>query len=179
VQRSHREVKQTGAVSFDPLVHTFCGRPNISDDLAKAIADALSERSPFSRSVSFRSLAWLLEARLANESRRAGKSEDHDGSSHVSGLRSVALNIADMNAARTLVRVWHLSVADRSGDAVYLRATGTDHHVLSLHKLTRRRLHITSGEQRRRSGEDRGATKAAWHDRVAGGAGAEPSGASV
>jgi hypothetical protein len=37
----------------------------------------LSERSPFSRSVSFRSLGWLLEARLANESKRAGKSEDH------------------------------------------------------------------------------------------------------
>jgi hypothetical protein len=28
-------VKQTGAVSFDPLVTPFCGGPNISDDLAK------------------------------------------------------------------------------------------------------------------------------------------------
>jgi catechol 2,3-dioxygenase-like lactoylglutathione lyase family enzyme len=62
-------------------------------------------------------------------------------SSHVSGLRSVALNIADINAAEDFfVRVWHLSVADRSGDAVYLRATGTDHHVLSLHKADRTTL---------------------------------------
>ena len=62
-------------------------------------------------------------------------------SSHVSGLRSVALNIADMSAAEDFfVRVWHLSVADRSGDAVYLRATGTDPHVLSLHKADRTTL---------------------------------------
>ena len=62
-------------------------------------------------------------------------------SSHVSGLRSVALNIADINAAEDFfVRVWHLSVGDRSGDAVYLRATGTDHHVLSLHKADKTTL---------------------------------------
>ena len=62
-------------------------------------------------------------------------------SSRVSGLRSVALNIADIDAAEDFfVRVWRLSVADRSGDAVYLRATGTDPHVLSLHKADRTTL---------------------------------------
>src|SRR5229473_792887 len=46
-----------------------------------------------------------------------------------------------INAAEDFfVRVWHLSVADRSGDAVYLRATGTDHHVLSLHKADKTTL---------------------------------------
>jgi catechol 2,3-dioxygenase len=56
-------------------------------------------------------------------------------SSLVTGLRSVAVNIADIGAAEDFfVRVWRLSVADRSDDAIYLRATGSDHHVLSLHK---------------------------------------------
>ena len=56
-------------------------------------------------------------------------------SSLVSGLRSFALNIADMSAAEDFfTRDWRLSVADRAGDAVYLRAAETGHHVLSLHK---------------------------------------------
>jgi catechol 2,3-dioxygenase-like lactoylglutathione lyase family enzyme len=56
-------------------------------------------------------------------------------SSLVSGLRSVSLNIADLSAAEDFfTRVWRLSVADRSGDAVYLRAAETGHPVLSLHK---------------------------------------------
>jgi catechol 2,3-dioxygenase len=55
----------------------------------------------------------------------------------ISGLRSVAVNIADMEAAEDFfVRVWRLSVVDRSGDAVYLRAAGDDHPVLSLHKAS-------------------------------------------
>src|SRR5476649_886236 len=62
-------------------------------------------------------------------------------SCQVSGLRSVALNIADINAAEDFfVRVWCLSVAERSGDAVYLRAAGTDHHVLALHKADKTTL---------------------------------------
>jgi hypothetical protein len=95
-------------------------------------------------------------------------------SSQVSGLRSVALNIADIDAAEDFfVRVWHLCVTDRLGDAVYLRAAGTDHHVLSLHKADKTTLrNITF---RANSAEDleriAAATKAAWHDRVASGAG--------
>jgi catechol 2,3-dioxygenase-like lactoylglutathione lyase family enzyme len=62
-------------------------------------------------------------------------------SPHVSGLRSVALNIADVGAAEDFfVRVWRLSVAERTGDAVYLKAAGTDSHVLSLHKADRTTL---------------------------------------
>jgi catechol 2,3-dioxygenase-like lactoylglutathione lyase family enzyme len=59
----------------------------------------------------------------------------------VAGLRSVALNIADVDAAEDFfARIWRLSVAERSGDAVYLRAAGTDPHVLSLHKADRTAL---------------------------------------
>ena len=55
--------------------------------------------------------------------------------SPISRLRSVALGVTDLaGAEKFFVEVWRLAVSDRSGEAVYLRATGKDHHVLSLHK---------------------------------------------
>ncbi|MES2185071.1 MAG: VOC family protein [Pseudomonadota bacterium] len=52
----------------------------------------------------------------------------------ISGLRSVALDVPDLARAEDFyTRVWHLEVAERTPDALYLRGTGGDHHVLALH----------------------------------------------
>ena len=55
-------------------------------------------------------------------------------SSLVSGLRSVALNVPDLALAEDFFTcVWRLVVVAREAEAIYLRATGADHHVLALH----------------------------------------------
>ena len=52
----------------------------------------------------------------------------------VTALRSVDLDVPDLAAAeRFYTEVWGLGVACRADAAVYLRATGDDHHVLALH----------------------------------------------
>lgn len=52
----------------------------------------------------------------------------------ITALRSVALNVPDLGKAEDFyTRVWHLTVVDRTDDALYLRGTGADHHLLSLH----------------------------------------------
>jgi catechol 2,3-dioxygenase len=57
-------------------------------------------------------------------------------STRISGLRSVSLCVPDLNLAEDFfTRVWHLRVADRDDSGVYLRASGADHHVLSLHSV--------------------------------------------
>ena len=51
----------------------------------------------------------------------------------IEGLRSVALNVPDLAQAETFyTQVWHLAVAHRSDNAIYLRGTGSDHHLLAL-----------------------------------------------
>lgn len=56
-------------------------------------------------------------------------------SSRVAALRSVALNVPDLQEAEKFyTQVWHLSVAARTADALYLRGTGADHHLLALHQ---------------------------------------------
>ena len=56
-------------------------------------------------------------------------------SSLISALRSVAFNVPDLALAEDFyTRVWGLSVAAREAGALYLRATGADHHVLALHQ---------------------------------------------
>ncbi len=53
----------------------------------------------------------------------------------VSGLRSVALNVPDIARAEEFyTRTWHLDVIARSGNAIYLRGTGSPHHLLSFHQ---------------------------------------------
>ncbi|MET0540560.1 MAG: VOC family protein [Variovorax sp.] len=53
----------------------------------------------------------------------------------ISGLRSVALNVPDLARAEDFyTRVWHLDVAARTDDALFLRGTGADHHLLALHR---------------------------------------------
>ncbi len=61
--------------------------------------------------------------------------------SPVSSLRSVALGVADPAAAeKFFVEVWRLAVSDRADGTVYLRAAGSDHHVVSLHGSDRTAL---------------------------------------
>ena len=56
-------------------------------------------------------------------------------SSRVSALRSVALNVPDLaQAEQFYTRIWHLAVAARADNAIYLRASGANHHVLALHE---------------------------------------------
>jgi catechol 2,3-dioxygenase-like lactoylglutathione lyase family enzyme len=53
----------------------------------------------------------------------------------VSGLRSVSLNVPDLAKAEEFyTRIWHLEIIARSDDAIYLRGTGSAHHLLSLHR---------------------------------------------
>ena len=53
----------------------------------------------------------------------------------IAGLRSVALDVPDLARGEDFyTRVWHLEVAARTDDAIYLRGSGTDHHLLSLHR---------------------------------------------
>ncbi|RZT09292.1 catechol 2,3-dioxygenase [Duganella sp. CF402] len=50
-------------------------------------------------------------------------------------LRSIAIGVTDLAAAEEFyVSTWRLSVAARSADAVYLRGSGADHHILALHR---------------------------------------------
>ncbi len=53
----------------------------------------------------------------------------------VTALRSVDLDVPDLAAAETFyTTVWGLAVAERRPNALYLHATGADHHVLVLHQ---------------------------------------------
>ncbi len=57
-------------------------------------------------------------------------------SSRVSALRSVALTVPDLTQAEQFyTQTWHLGVAARTDNAIYLCATGADHHVLALHEV--------------------------------------------
>ena len=52
----------------------------------------------------------------------------------ISGLRSVALTVPDLAAAEDFyTRIWRLSVAARGDGVLYLRGSGSDHHLLALH----------------------------------------------
>jgi catechol 2,3-dioxygenase len=52
----------------------------------------------------------------------------------IGALRSVALEVPDLaRAEQFYTEVWHLRVAARTADALYLRGSGADHHLLALH----------------------------------------------
>lgn len=56
-------------------------------------------------------------------------------SSRISGLRSVALNVPDLAAVeRFFIETWRLELAAREAGSVYLRGSGTDHHLVALHE---------------------------------------------
>jgi catechol 2,3-dioxygenase-like lactoylglutathione lyase family enzyme len=53
----------------------------------------------------------------------------------IAALRSVALNVPDLARAEAFyTQTWRLQVAARSDDALWLRGTGSDHHLLALHR---------------------------------------------
>jgi len=53
----------------------------------------------------------------------------------IAGLRSVALNVPDLDRAEQFyTQVWRLEVAGRTDDALYLRGTGSDAYLLALHR---------------------------------------------
>ncbi|MFZ4287557.1 VOC family protein [Variovorax sp. HJSM1_2] len=53
----------------------------------------------------------------------------------IAGLRSVALKVPDLERAEDFyTNTWHLAVVARTPDALYLRGTGADHHLLALHQ---------------------------------------------
>ncbi|MBX3642937.1 MAG: VOC family protein [Rubrivivax sp.] len=55
-------------------------------------------------------------------------------SAWIEGLRSVALTVPDLAAAEAFyTRTWRLDVAGRGTDMLYLRGSGSDHHLLALH----------------------------------------------
>jgi len=52
----------------------------------------------------------------------------------IQALRSVALTVPDLAAAETFyTQVWQLAVAARGDGVLYLRGSGSDHHLLALH----------------------------------------------
>jgi catechol 2,3-dioxygenase len=52
----------------------------------------------------------------------------------IQGLRSVALTVPDLAAAEDFyTRTWKLDVAAREGNTLFLRGSGSDHHLLALH----------------------------------------------
>lgn len=52
----------------------------------------------------------------------------------IAALRSVALNMPDLAKAEAFYTdVWKLTVAARGDKVIYMRGTGADHHLLSLH----------------------------------------------
>jgi len=59
----------------------------------------------------------------------------------VAALRSVAIDVPDLATTEDFfTRLWRLTVAERSGDAVYLRGSGAAHHLLSLHRAQKTAL---------------------------------------
>ncbi|GAB3482612.1 VOC family protein [Polaromonas eurypsychrophila] len=52
----------------------------------------------------------------------------------IQALRSVALDLPDLDKAEAFyTEVWKLRVVARERDTIYLRGTGADHHLLSIH----------------------------------------------
>jgi catechol 2,3-dioxygenase len=53
----------------------------------------------------------------------------------IEALRSVAFDVPDLAAAEAFyARTWRLDVAERGRDVLYLRGSGSDHHLLALHE---------------------------------------------
>lgn len=56
-------------------------------------------------------------------------------SSLVSAVRGISMGVLDLDAAVDFyTKTWHLTLVEHTGDAAYLRGTGTAHHILSLHR---------------------------------------------
>ena len=63
----------------------------------------------------------------------------------VMALRSVEIGLPDVAAAEKFyTQTWGLNVAGREGSSVYLRGTGADHPLLSLHESCRAALKMVT-----------------------------------
>ena len=63
----------------------------------------------------------------------------------VASLRSVEIGLPDLAAAEAFyTTTWNLSVAARKGQSVYLRGTGADHHLLSLHPSDKPEIRVVT-----------------------------------
>lgn len=81
-------------------------------------------------------------------------------STWIQGLRSVALDVPDLARAEAFyTEVWRLLVVARTDSAVYLRGSGTDHHLLSLHAADK--LALRNVTLRARSADALAAVRAA------------------
>ena len=61
----------------------------------------------------------------------------------VTSLRSVEIGLPDVAAAENFFTgTWNLTVAARQGSSVYLRGTGSDHHLLALHQSDKPELRM-------------------------------------
>ena len=59
----------------------------------------------------------------------------------INTLRSVEMGLPDVAAAEKFYTdTWHLTVAARAGESVYLRGTGADHHLIALHPSSKPEL---------------------------------------
>src|SRR5262245_46814904 len=59
----------------------------------------------------------------------------------ISGLRSVELGVLDLEASSDFYRkVWGLEEIAAEGDAIYLRGTGAEHHVVTLRQRPKAEL---------------------------------------
>ncbi len=59
----------------------------------------------------------------------------------IAGLRSVALDVPDLARAETFyTETWRLQVTARGNGVLYLRGSGSDHHLLALHAADATRL---------------------------------------
>jgi len=59
----------------------------------------------------------------------------------VTGLRGVELNVFDLNESAEFYRkAWGLEEVARDGGTMYLRGSGTEHHILTLHEAKRASL---------------------------------------
>ncbi|HET8931833.1 MAG TPA: VOC family protein [Polyangiales bacterium] len=55
----------------------------------------------------------------------------------ISGVRSVAIDVPDLERARAFyTEVWQLQLAADAAGVLYLRGSGTDHHLLALHQAS-------------------------------------------
>ena len=63
----------------------------------------------------------------------------------ISGLRGVELDVLDLNVTADFYKnAWGLHEVARDGDTMYLRGTGTEHHILTLHERPRAALNSIS-----------------------------------
>jgi catechol 2,3-dioxygenase-like lactoylglutathione lyase family enzyme len=59
----------------------------------------------------------------------------------IDGLRSIELGVRDLQASADFYRkVWALEDVSAEGDAIHLRGTGTDHHIVTLRQMPRSQM---------------------------------------